>query len=131
MNEKQSEKKRRDIIFTKSVNRIIDMDIEPGIKRIEIDCNVHMKHTKKSFPDVEELMVGPNIDEICIPNTLFPNIQMVYSDSIFFSCRKISSQKKQRKADSAERFLQRYKIGMAKYWIPWIPWGLFFGEQQH
>lgn len=84
MNEKQSEKKRRDIIFTKSVNRIIDMDIEPGIKRIEIDCNVHMKHTKKSFPDVEELMVGPNIDEICIPNTLFPNIQMVYSDSIFF-----------------------------------------------
>lgn len=75
---------KRDVIFTKSFDRIIDMDVKHGIKRIEIDCNVYMKHTKKSFPDVEELMIGPDVDEICIPNTLFPNVQMVYSDSIFF-----------------------------------------------
>lgn len=86
MDEKQNEKRRRDIIFTKNfnLNRIIDMDIEPDIKRVEIDCNVYMQHTKKSFHDVEELMIGPDVDEICIPNTLFPNVQMVYSDSIFF-----------------------------------------------
>ena len=60
------------------------MDVKHGIKRVEIDCNVYMQHTKKSFPDVEELMIGPDVDEICIPNTLFPNVQMVYSDSIFF-----------------------------------------------
>lgn len=77
--------KKRDVVFTKSFDRVIDMDINPGIKRVEIDCNVHMKHTKKSFPDVEELMIGPDVDEICIPNTLFPNVQMVYSRSIFFT----------------------------------------------
>lgn len=77
-------KDKRDIVFTKSFDRVIDMDVNPGVKRVEIDCNVHMKHTKKSFPDVEELMIGPDVDEICIPNTLFPNVQMVYSDSIFF-----------------------------------------------
>lgn len=76
--------KKRDVIFTKSFDRIIDMDVKHGIKRVEIDCNVYMKHTKKSFSDVEELMIGPDVDEICIPNTLFPNVQMVYSDSIFF-----------------------------------------------
>lgn len=75
---------KRDVIFTKSFDCIIDMDVKHGIKRVEIDCNVYMQHTKKSFPDVEELMIGPDIDEICIPNTLFPNVQMVYSDSIFF-----------------------------------------------
>ena len=77
--------KKRDVIFTKSFDRIIDMDIKPGVKRVEVDYNVHMKHTKKSFPDVEELMIGPDVDEICIPNTLFPNVQMVYSRSIFFT----------------------------------------------
>lgn len=77
-------KDKRDVVFTKSFDRVIDMDVNPGVKRVEIDCNVHMKHTKKSFPDVEELMIGPDVDEICIPNTLFPNVQMVYSDSIFF-----------------------------------------------
>lgn len=75
---------KRDIIFTKSFDCIIDMDVKHGIKRVEIDCNVYMQHTKKSFPDVEELMIGLDVDEICIPNTLFPNVQMVYSDSIFF-----------------------------------------------
>lgn len=75
---------KRDVIFTKSFDCIIDMDVKHGIKRVEIDCNVYMQHTKKSFPDVEELMIGPDVDEICIPNTLFPNVQMVYSDSIFF-----------------------------------------------
>lgn len=75
---------KRDVIFTKSFDCIINMDVKHGIKRVEIDCNVYMKHTKKSFPDVEELMIGPDVDEICIPNTLFPNVQMVYSDSIFF-----------------------------------------------
>lgn len=77
--------KKRDVIFTESFDRIIDMDVKPGVKRVEVNCNVHMKHTKKSFPDVEELMIGPDVDEICIPNTLFPNIQMVYSRSIFFT----------------------------------------------
>lgn len=75
---------KRDVIFTKSFDCIIDMDVKHGIKKVEIDCNVYMQHTKKSFPDVEELMIGPDVDEICIPNTLFPNVQMVYSDSIFF-----------------------------------------------
>lgn len=75
---------KRDVIFTKSFDCIINMDVKHGIKRVEIDCNVYMKHTKKSFPDVEELMIGHDVDEICIPNTLFPNVQMVYSDSIFF-----------------------------------------------
>lgn len=76
---------KRDVIFTESFDRIINMDVKPGVKRVEVNCNVHMKHTKKSFPDVEELMIGPDVDEICIPNTLFPNIQMVYSRSIFFT----------------------------------------------
>ena len=76
---------KRDVIFTESFDRIIDMDVKPGVKRVEVNCNVHMKHTKKSFPDVEELMIGPDVDEICIPNTLFPNIQMVYSRSLFFT----------------------------------------------
>lgn len=76
---------KRDVIFTESFDRIIDMDVKPGVKRVEVNCNVRMKHTKKSFPDVEELMIGPDVDEICIPNTLFPNIQMVYSRSIFFT----------------------------------------------
>lgn len=76
---------KRDVIFTKSFDCIIDMDVKHDIKRVEIDCNVYMQHTKKSFPDVEELMIGPDVDEICIPNTLFPNVQMVYSRSIFFT----------------------------------------------
>ena len=75
---------KKDVIFTKSFDRIIDMDVKHGIKRVEIDCNVYMKHTKRSFPDVEELMIGPDVDEICIPNTLFPNVQMVYSNSTCF-----------------------------------------------
>lgn len=77
--------KKRDVVFTESFDRIIDMDVKPGVKRVEFNYNVHMKHTKKSFPDVEELMIGPDVDEICIPNTLFPNVQMVYSQSIFFT----------------------------------------------
>ena len=59
---------KRDVIFTKSFDCIIDMDVKHGIKRVEIDCNVYMQHTKKSFPDVEELMNGPDVDEICISN---------------------------------------------------------------
>lgn len=49
-------KDKRDVVFTKSFDRVIDMDVNPGVKRVEIDCNVHMKHTKKSLPMLSQLV---------------------------------------------------------------------------
>lgn len=52
-----------------------------GKKGMEIMCGISMRDTKKCFPEVEELTIGKNVEEINIPNSMFPNVRHVISHS--------------------------------------------------
>lgn len=63
-----------------------DIDVEPGIKTVALDCTKDLDGdfaftTKKSFPDVETLKIGPNVYYINISNYMFPNVKHIESDN--------------------------------------------------
>lgn len=62
----------------------IDLDVEPGVKRVEIFANLKMADSDKCFPDVERLVISDKVYSIEIKNELFPNVKKVESRSNYF-----------------------------------------------
>ena len=62
----------------------IDLDVEPGVKRVEIFANLKMTDSDKCFPDVERLVISDKVYSIEIKNELFPNVKKVESRSGYF-----------------------------------------------
>lgn len=62
----------------------IDLDVEPGVKRVEIFANLKMPDSDKCFPDVERLVISDKVYSIEIKNELFPNVKKVESRSGYF-----------------------------------------------
>ena len=62
---------------------IDDINVKPGIKTVKFDFGdirfMVAIAGGKSFPDVDTLIIGSKIDNISIPNDLFPNIKRVIS----------------------------------------------------
>lgn len=59
----------------------IDIDVDDEVKEVVICYDLIMPDSKKSFPNVESLVIKSNVFEIRIPNTLFPNVKWVQSES--------------------------------------------------
>lgn len=62
----------------------IDIDVKPGVKRVEIFANLKMPDSDKCFPDVERLVISDGVYSIEIKNELFPNVKKVESRSSYF-----------------------------------------------
>lgn len=62
----------------------IDLDVEPGVKMVEIFDNLEMPDSDKCFPDVERLVIADGVYSIEIKNELFPNVKKVESHSNYF-----------------------------------------------
>ena len=62
----------------------IDLDVEPGVKMVEIFANLEMPDSDKCFPDVERLVIADGVYSIEIKNELFPNVKKVESHSNYF-----------------------------------------------
>lgn len=76
---------QKGVIFLCNENEeALDIEVEPGIKDMEIHFNLLMPESKKSFPDVQELTICEDVTDIKIPNTLFPNVVLVKSESRSF-----------------------------------------------
>ena len=58
-----------------------DMDIKPGMTTAKIGYNINMPNTDKVFPDVEELVIARNVRDISVPNSMFPDVKWVQSES--------------------------------------------------
>lgn len=61
-----------------------DMDINPGLTTVQIWHNINMPDTDKVFPDVKELKIMRNVKDIQIPNSMFPNVKNINSNSPAF-----------------------------------------------
>lgn len=59
----------------------IDIDVDDEVKEVVICYDLIMPDSKKSFPNVESLVIKSNVFEIRIPNTLFPNVKWVQPES--------------------------------------------------
>lgn len=58
----------------------IDIDVDDEVKEVVICYDLIMPDSKKSFPNVESLVIKSNVFEIRIPNSLFPNVKWVQSE---------------------------------------------------
>lgn len=58
----------------------IDIDVDDEVKEVVICYDLIMADSKKSFPNVESLVIKSNVFEIRIPNSLFPNVKWVQSE---------------------------------------------------
>lgn len=78
------------VIYTyhEGTNSVFDIDVKPGTEAVMIVVNMDMKDSKKSFPDVKNLIIAENVSDIDIPNTLFPNVKNVKSNSKVFASGK-------------------------------------------
>lgn len=63
---------------------VMDIDVADNIKEVEIWHNFRMPDTNKSFPNVEKLIIKEYVTDINIPNSLFPNVKYVDSESDAF-----------------------------------------------
>ena len=59
----------------------VDVDVDNDVKEVEIWYDLIMPDSKKSFPNVKSLVIKSNVFEIRIPNSLFPNVKWVQSES--------------------------------------------------
>lgn len=59
----------------------IDIDVDDEVKEVVICYDLIMPDSKKSFQNVESLVIKSNVFEIRIPNTLFPNVKWVQPES--------------------------------------------------
>lgn len=59
----------------------IDIDVDDEVKEVVVCYDLIMPDSKKSFPNVERLVIKSNVFEIRIPNSLFPNVKWVQSES--------------------------------------------------
>ena len=62
----------------------VDIDVADDIKEVEVWYNFKMFDTNKSFPNVEKLIIKEHVNDISIPNSLFPNVKYVDSESDAF-----------------------------------------------
>lgn len=62
----------------------MDIDVADNIKEVEIWRDFTMPDTNKSFPNVKKLTIKPGVTNISIPNSLFPNVKRVNSESNVF-----------------------------------------------
>lgn len=62
----------------------IDIDVDDEVKEVVICYDLIMPDSKKSFPNVESLVIKSNVFEIRIPNSLFPNVKWVQSENAMF-----------------------------------------------
>lgn len=75
-------------------NKIFDIDVDEGIHTIYLGdmslakCyhgfSIDMPDTTKTFPNITEIVIGELIEQINIPNSLFPNVEHVKSNSKSF-----------------------------------------------
>ena len=82
----------------------IDIDVDDEVKEVVICYDLIMPDSKKSFPNVESLVIKSNVFEIRIPNSLFPNLKetgsrpataLFWMKEIFFVlCLTLSVRKK-------------------------------------
>ena len=72
-----------DAIYTvdESNGRCVDIDVDDEVKEAVVCYDLIMPDSKKSFPNVESLVIKSNVFEIRIPNSLFPNVKWVQSES--------------------------------------------------
>lgn len=63
----------------------IDIDVDDEVKEVVICYDLIMPDSEKSFPNVESLVIKSNVFEIRIPNSLFPNVKRVQSESDRFN----------------------------------------------
>ena len=73
--------------------KITDIDVRPDVETIiftprenhsYIGYSFSLKNCKKQFPNVKKIQIKGNINVINISNTMFPNVETVYSDNIYY-----------------------------------------------
>lgn len=74
-------------------NTLVDIDVQPGVKTVNLFAEktaskylystyrVKLENVYKQFPDVEELHIEGDIQQVSIRNDMFPNVKLVTSDS--------------------------------------------------
>lgn len=72
------------ILYVADGANLMDIDVADDIKEVEIWRDFTMPDTNKSFPNVETLTIKPGVSDIRIPNSLFPNVRYVNSESTAF-----------------------------------------------
>ena len=68
----------------KSLNAVVDMDVEDWVREIEFNSDVEMSDSNKKFPNVEKLIIGPAVDEININNEMFSGVKYVDSKNTHY-----------------------------------------------
>lgn len=68
----------------KSINAVVDMDVEDWVTAIWFNSNVEMRDCNKKFPNVEKLIIGPAVHKININNEAFPGVKYVDSKNIYY-----------------------------------------------
>lgn len=68
----------------KSLNAVVDMDVEDWVTEIEFNSDVEMSDSNKKFPNVEKLIIGPTVDEININNETFSDVKYVDSKNTHY-----------------------------------------------
>ena len=68
----------------KSLNAVVDMDVEDWVTELKFNSDVEMSDSNKKFPNVEKLIIGPAVDEININNEAFSGVKYVDSKNIHY-----------------------------------------------
>ena len=68
----------------KSLNAVVDMDVEDWVTAIWFNSNVEMRDCDKKFPNVKKLIIGPAVNEININNETFSGVKYVDSNNIHY-----------------------------------------------
>ena len=68
----------------KSLNAVVDMDVEDWVTEIEFNWDVEMSDINNKFPNVEKLIIGPTVDEININNETFSGVKYVDSKNTHY-----------------------------------------------
>ena len=73
-----------DAIYTvdESNGSCVDIDVKPGVNEIHLGGTTRyrkylLSDNKKGFPDVRKIVINYSVNDIVIPNTLFPNVEEV------------------------------------------------------
>lgn len=73
------------LVLSDDGKEVVDIDVGPNIKALDVLFNLNMPNTEKTFPEVCVLNIkDSNVDDIVIPNSLFPNVKYVRSNSKYF-----------------------------------------------
>lgn len=75
--------------------KVTDIEVKPGVKTVHFDSigtnsivNINIQNDN-SFPDVETLCIGKDVNLINIFNKLFPNVKHVKSKSLFLKITQV------------------------------------------